>query len=379
MDASNAVTEAHAPPILEDIRLKMRRDWDRRAQVDAQYWVAATAEADASSYDASARRDVNELVGHFSGRLELPRSNILDLGCGIGRLSAPLSGLCRSVTGVDVSDKMIAEARRLHGGVSNLDFITTSGADLQPLANGTFDAVFSFSVLPHLPPDVVSCYFTEANRVLREGGWFIYQFWVGPERPAAENDTLTIRVYSEEQLDKLHSDNGFVIDTIMQMDYFDPVLELHPVWILSRKTRRSEAALLFNPMRPAEASETEQNLESGLLVYLAVKHGERGEIHAAEKALAKALELDPKRGEAYIQWAGHRLDAGDLEGAFDLFERMVRVLPDIPVGWLYRAEAALALGKRSLAQASLDQLFSMKDLPGDVKAHGERIQIRIEG
>lgn len=377
MAQSPDITDVSDALDFEDVRLKMRRDWDRRADADPLYWVAATQEADVASYHASAHRDVGQLLQHFEGRVELTSSHVLDLGCGIGRLSAPLAERCKAVTGVDVSPRMIDEARRLHARQPNLRFLTTTGADLRGLPDDSFDAVFSFSVLPHLPPDVVESYFMEVNRVLRTGGWFVYQFWVGDARPAAPNDSLTIRVYSEDQLDRLHSDGGMVIQEISKMDYFDPVLELNPVWIVSRKTRPADGGRLFDPMRPAEPSEAERTLESGLLVYLAMKQGERGEVQAAEAALSKAVEADPSRGEAYLRWAGHRLDAGDLQSAFDIFDRMVEALPEVPVGWLYRGEAALSLGRPALAQSCIDHLFSLADLPDDLKAHAERIQVRL--
>lgn len=374
----NQTRPDQAPPALEDIRQKMRRDWDRRAEVDPRYWVAATAEADEASYDASAQRDTAQLLSHLQGRLDLRQSQILDVGCGIGRLTAPLADHCAAVVGVDVSARMIEEARQLHRR-PNLSFETTSGVDLQGFASDRFDGVFSFSVLPHLPPDVVACYFAEISRVLRPGGWFVYQFWVGPSRPAAENDTLTIRVYDEDTLDRLHRDSGLTRVETRQMTYFDPVLALHPVWIVARKDHAPDQRPQFDPMRAAAASSAEQSLESGLMVYLALKQGERGEISAAERALAKALEADPTRGEAYIQWASHRLDADDLEGAAALFERMVTVLPMEPLGWLYRAEAALALGQGETAQIALSRLYALPDLPDEIAAHAARLTARLAG
>ena len=55
------------------IQEKMRRDWDRRADADPYYWVAATQEADLESYHASAERD-SELDGPLpDDTLELVR------------------------------------------------------------------------------------------------------------------------------------------------------------------------------------------------------------------------------------------------------------------------------------------------------------------
>ena len=73
-----------------DIRQKMREDWDRRARVDPRYWVAATAEADEASYEASAEQDAKALLDGLRDRVA-PSARILDLGCGIGRLAAEVA------------------------------------------------------------------------------------------------------------------------------------------------------------------------------------------------------------------------------------------------------------------------------------------------
>ena len=71
-----------------DIREKMKRDWDRRAKVDPLYWVAATEEADEESYVESATRDSAAFIEGLRGRVS-EDAKVLDVGCGIGRMTAP--------------------------------------------------------------------------------------------------------------------------------------------------------------------------------------------------------------------------------------------------------------------------------------------------
>ena len=139
------------------IQEKMRRDWDRRADADPYYWVAATQEADLESYHASAERDSELFVaGLKSAAPDLGRGSLLDLGCGIGRMTAPLAAHFDETVGVDVSPQMIERARELHSKTPNLSFIVNSGADLSALESDHFTVACSYSVLPHLPPDIVS-------------------------------------------------------------------------------------------------------------------------------------------------------------------------------------------------------------------------------
>jgi len=72
----------------------------------------------------------------------------LDFGCGVGRLVIPLARECKSVTGVDISESMLAEALKncQERGLSNVDFI--KGHDK---ISGLYDFVHSFIVFQHVP------------------------------------------------------------------------------------------------------------------------------------------------------------------------------------------------------------------------------------
>jgi ubiquinone/menaquinone biosynthesis C-methylase UbiE len=93
--------------------------------------------------------------------------NILDLGCGTGRHSLWLAAAGATVTAVDFSEGMLAEARRKLGA-EEIEFIRH---DLhQPLSftDGQFDLVVSGLVLEHLRE--LDGFFAEAHRVLQSGG-----------------------------------------------------------------------------------------------------------------------------------------------------------------------------------------------------------------
>jgi malonyl-CoA O-methyltransferase len=92
--------------------------------------------------------------------------NVLDLGCGTGRHSLWLAAAGATVTGVDFSEGMLAEARRKPGAEA-IRFVVH---DLHlPLPFATeFDLVVSGLVLEHLRE--LDGFFAEAHRVLKPGG-----------------------------------------------------------------------------------------------------------------------------------------------------------------------------------------------------------------
>ena len=325
------------------IQEKMKRDWDRRAEADPYYWVAATQEADLESYHASAERDCAHFIEGLKPLLGEEMSGaLLDLGCGIGRMTAPLATHFDRAVGVDVSPLMIERAQELHSEVEDLEFVVNSGAELRQFDDQSFKVICSYSVLPHLPPDVVSAYFGELGRVLEDGGVIRYQFWVGPNHHPDDHDTLGIHVYEEDEVAALHERAGLVEVSREEIDYFDPILKLKPLWINARRERTpvSEVTELDREVSSA-LGEEERRLEYDLMLHLALRYVDQDRRLDAEGGLERAIQLDQSRPEGYFQWAELRIGQDDLKGARMLLEELTTHCPDIPQGWLLRAQIAI--------------------------------------
>lgn len=86
-----------------------------------------------------------EIERHFGG---LSRGRALDFGCGVGRLTIPLSDHFETVTGLDISPGMLDEARRNSAG-RNIEYLYSD--DALSRVEGTFDFVNSVMVLQHIP------------------------------------------------------------------------------------------------------------------------------------------------------------------------------------------------------------------------------------
>jgi len=100
----------------------------------------------------------------------------LDVGTGPGLVAARAAERGAHLIGIDVSEDMLAEARRLH---PEIEFRAES-AEALPFKDGEFDAIVGNFVLHHTGrPDKV---LKEAFRVLRPGGRMGFTVWADPSK-----------------------------------------------------------------------------------------------------------------------------------------------------------------------------------------------------
>jgi ubiquinone/menaquinone biosynthesis C-methylase UbiE len=75
------------------------------------------------------------------------------------------------IHGIDVSDEMVARARRKLAGIPHAHPHHASGSDLALFEDNSFDFVYSYAVFQHIPSaEVVFSYLRETVRVLKPGG-----------------------------------------------------------------------------------------------------------------------------------------------------------------------------------------------------------------
>ena len=142
-------------------RRQTDRDWDLLARTDP-FWAVSTddryrranlSDAALTQFFAAGEYHIDFLfrtIRHHLGDDFAP-ATALDFGCGVGRMLIPLARRCRAVTGVDVSEAMLTEARSRLGALGIGNVTLARGDDDLSAVPGRFDFVHSFIVLQHIP------------------------------------------------------------------------------------------------------------------------------------------------------------------------------------------------------------------------------------
>jgi SAM-dependent methyltransferase len=115
-----------------------------------------------------------ETLRHFK---ELRGSSILDIGCGIGRLTKYLlDEEVSNYVGLDIVPEILQHAIDVVRGHPNFSFAIVEEAKL-PSQDSIFDIVCGFSLITHLIDEEIFEYFLETRRVLRPGGVAVFSFF----------------------------------------------------------------------------------------------------------------------------------------------------------------------------------------------------------
>ncbi|MFE5819525.1 class I SAM-dependent DNA methyltransferase [Streptomyces sp. NPDC056479] len=137
---------------------------------------------------------------------------VADLGCGPGRTTARLAALGLPVFGLDLSESMLAIARRENPG---LRFERGSMLELD-LADGALAGALSFYSSIHTPADRLPDLFAEFHRVLAPGAPLLVAFQAGDEhrhhdRPFGHPVALTFLRRRPEHIAELLTAAGFAL------------------------------------------------------------------------------------------------------------------------------------------------------------------------
>ena len=148
--------------------------WEQAARTPESALLAVDGSADESILQATGRWTAAQVA---QALLLQPDDQVLELGCGVGRIGRELAPQCRSWHGVDIAANMLTVAKQRTSHLSNVAFQHLDRTSLSMFADASFDKAYAVAVLIHLDKEDVFLYLREVARILRPGGLVYVDTW----------------------------------------------------------------------------------------------------------------------------------------------------------------------------------------------------------
>ncbi len=153
-----------------------RQFWDEKARENPYWYVSSAGPYDGrnlAEFWASGPKIWNDLKSS-SGYEPRGSDTVIEIGCGVGRLTRAIAPEVGRVFAFDLSAEMLAIART-SVEAANASFHRAETPALAEIADGSADAFVAYCVFQHLPDlDVLREYLNTAARVLKPGGRLIF-------------------------------------------------------------------------------------------------------------------------------------------------------------------------------------------------------------
>jgi ubiquinone/menaquinone biosynthesis C-methylase UbiE len=144
--------------------------------IERMYDTVAKEYAETFSGEHEKKPKDQEILHRFSQEVG-DRRPVWDFGCGPGQTTKYLKDLGIEIYGLDLSEKIIEQARTIHpeinfqkGNILELGF-----------ENDSIAGVVAFYAIVHFTKEQVGIAFREAFRVLQPGGMFLFTYHIGEE------------------------------------------------------------------------------------------------------------------------------------------------------------------------------------------------------
>jgi len=170
--------------------------WERKAHENPYYYI--------SSFQNYGQPNIEEFfavgrelaLAHLreAGYGPQKHETMLEIGCGIGRMTKAFATMFGQVCAVDISPEMIRQARENLREYPNVRCETCNGVDLVQFDANQFDFAYCYLVFQHMPSsEIVFQYIREVARVLRPDGTFRFQLNTTPPNAAPYDAAVKLK------------------------------------------------------------------------------------------------------------------------------------------------------------------------------------------
>jgi len=156
---------------------RARWEYIGRSQSDATHMM------DGSADEADLRRRGGRMARTLAAALGITGDQqVLEVGCGLGRVGREMAPLCATYTGVDISRSLLRRAARRNRHLPNVTLRHLArqgdhGDGLDGLEDGTWDRIYCHLVLLHLDEAAILSLLKGMRRVLAADGLVYLDAW----------------------------------------------------------------------------------------------------------------------------------------------------------------------------------------------------------
>jgi ubiquinone/menaquinone biosynthesis C-methylase UbiE len=184
-----------------------------------------------------------QLLTRFAAEVK-GKGEVCDLGCGPGHIARYLRDSGADVSGLDLSTRMLEEARRL-----NPDISFRQGNMLAlDLPDATLAGIAAFYAVVNLPRESLPQVFREMARVLQPGGLLLLAFHAGEEtlHPDALWDrpvSMDFHYFPPPAIQRDLEAAGLTVEEVIEREPYAPAVEHQSrrAYIFARKSTAAPA------------------------------------------------------------------------------------------------------------------------------------------
>jgi len=148
-----------------------KKEIEKFSKMAAEWWDPAGKFKPLHKFNPIRIKYIKEnIISNFKLKIKkkpLDKINILDIGCGGGLLSEPMTRLGATVTGIDASNKNINIAK-LHAKKNklNINYICSSPENLK--IKKKFDVILNMEIIEHV--DDINFFINSSSKLLKKNG-----------------------------------------------------------------------------------------------------------------------------------------------------------------------------------------------------------------
>ena len=178
-----------------------------------------------------------DLLNRFAAEIA-ERGQVCDMGCGPGHVARYLCDAGTIVFGLDLSEKMLEQARRLNPDIS----FRQGNMMALDLEDRTLAGIAAFYAIVNISNEFLPLVFREMNRVLRPGGLLLLAFYTCDEVLHEEElwrraISMDFFLFQPSQIRRCLEDAGLGVEEIIERGPYAPEVEYQSrrAYIFARK------------------------------------------------------------------------------------------------------------------------------------------------